>query len=75
MEMYCNGGMNKCAYDPFIAVQGKTTGQSCEMNFMCLNNNCAGGVCLGADEGDQCSNNYDCNSGLYCDKSLRICSS
>lgn len=34
--MMCHGKLNRCAYDPYNAFEGKLPGQLCEHDFQCL---------------------------------------
>lgn len=76
---YCNTGSFyndiyqtvQCGASP--SVIGLTPGSTCYNNTECYSGNCTSKVCVGTKDGKTCTQNQDCDVGLYCTPS-QVCS-
>ena len=52
----------------------KYPGEDCYLDKDCFGiSRCENGKCTGANNGENCSNTYDCKVGLYCNKEIKKC--
>lgn len=49
-------------------------GEHCNIDSDCINNKCKNERCFGFDEGDNCTQTYECSVGLFCNKDIMKCS-
>jgi hypothetical protein len=54
----------QCAASPNVT--GLAPGSACSASSQCYSSNCTSTVCVGSTQGSKCSQNLDCDSGLYC---------
>ena len=80
-EKYCHHELNRCMSDPYLNIVDKKPGDTCINNYECLSKQCSRNegasdeffYCQGLKEKDTCTNDTDCNIGLFCNSKTDKC--